>query len=341
VIFDRFIRETLHQLACQGVLTIPNLLVSIFKNAASLEVAITGRGDMKGVVDSAEITDCGSVTADVAARYAFLKAVSHLPHFEVLPKPGIDLSHTIEAEIIPRLILAHRNDEGRRSAGASTTESVTPTDLKDFSEIILVGRIDEALAMVAALSARGVSVESIMLDLLAPVATKLGEMWENDSVDFLSVTVSLGYLQQVLRHLSGNLQTFQARGMHSHKVLLSAVPGETHIFSLLLVDQFFRGDGWNTWTLPGATRDELVDIVGREAFALVGLSISCDVCIAELGQLIPAIRRASKNKSLRIMIGGPIFKGRPQFALELGADGTAGDGATALIEALRIVENQR
>jgi methanogenic corrinoid protein MtbC1 len=292
---------------------------------------------MKSAVDSTETTECSSVTADVAARYAFLRAVNHLPHFEVLPKPGIDLSHTIEAEIIPRLILAHRNDEARRSAAALTAASVTPAELKDFSEIILVGRIDEAVAIIAALSARGVSIEKIMLDLLAPVAMKLGEMWENDSVDFLSVTVSLGHLQKVLRHLSGNSQTVPTAGKPSHKVLLSAVPGETHIFSLLLIDQFFRGDGWDTWTFPGATRDELIDVVGREAFALVGLSVSCDVCIAELGQLIPEIRRATRNKSLRIMIGGPIFRGRPQFALELGADGTAGDGPAALIEARRIV----
>jgi methanogenic corrinoid protein MtbC1 len=295
---------------------------------------------MKGVGDSNEITECGSVTADVAARYAFLKAVSHLPHFEVPPTPGINLFHTIESEIIPRLVLAHRNDDGRRSAGALTTARVTPSDLDGFFEIILVNRIDEALAIVDALSARGVSVEGIMLDLLAPAAMKLGEMWENDSADFLSVTVSLGRLQQVLHHLSGNAQTVQPAGKRTHKVLLSAVPGETHIFSLLLVDQFFRGDGWDTWTFPGATRDELVDVIAREHFALVGFSISCDVCIAELGALIPAIRRATKNKSLRIMIGGPIFKGRPQFALELGADGTAGDGPSALIEARRIVEQE-
>jgi methanogenic corrinoid protein MtbC1 len=296
---------------------------------------------MKSVVNSTDVTDCGGVTADVAARYAFLQAVSHLPHFEVLPKSGIDLSHTIEAEIIPRLILAHKNDDGRRSAAASTTPSITPAELKEFSEIILVGRIDEAMAVVAALNVRGVSIEKIMLDLLAPVATRLGEMWEDDSVDFFSVTVSLGHLQQVLRHLSGNSQPAAIAGKPFHRALLSAAPGETHIFSLLLIDQFFRGDGWETWTLPGATSDELIDVVGREAFALVGLSVSCDVCVAELGQLIPEMRRVTKNKSLRIMIGGPIFRGRPQFALELGADGTAGDGPTALIEARRIVESTK
>jgi MerR family transcriptional regulator, light-induced transcriptional regulator len=81
----------------------------------------------------------------------------------------------------------------------------------------------------------------------------------------------------------------------------------------------------------------LIDLVGRESFALVGLSISCEDCIPELRRLVPAIRGASVNKALAVMIGGPIFTERPEFALELGADATARDGRTALIEARRLL----
>jgi MerR family transcriptional regulator, light-induced transcriptional regulator len=294
---------------------------------------------MDGADDSTESIECSDVSADAAARYAFLKAISRLPHFEVLPNPSIALSRSIEAEIIPRLILAHRN-AGYRGVAGPAISGIASSDLKTFIEHIVLDRTDEALALAASMRARGVTLETTMLDLLAPTAVKLGEMWEDDSFDFLSVTVSLGRLQQVLRHLSGSIPPPPSTEKPCHRVLLSAVPGETHIFSLLLVDQFFRADGWDTWTLPGATGIELIDIVGREAFALIGFSISCDVCMSELRQLIPAIRRASANKTLRIMVGGPIFNGRPEFALELGADGTASDGPTALIQARRMVENQ-
>lgn len=295
---------------------------------------------MKNVDGAAGTLECTSVSADALARYAFLKAVSDLPHFGVTTKPTYDLTHTIESEIIPRLILAHRNDAGHRSTQPLSRARVTPSDLKDFFEAIRLDQADDALSLVVTLTARGVAVESIMLDLLAPSAAKLGAMWEQDDVDFLSVTIALGRLQEVLRHISGSSQRVGYARAPCHKVLLSTVPGETHIFSLLLVDQFFRGGGWDAWTLPGATRDELIDLVGREDFALVGLSISCDACLGELKQLIPGIRRATKNNELRIMVGGPIFSGRPEFAIELGADGTACDGPTALTEARRLVECQ-
>jgi methanogenic corrinoid protein MtbC1 len=295
---------------------------------------------MENVDDAASTLECKNVSGDVAARYAFLKVVSDLPHSGVPTKSTYDLTHTIESEIIPRLILAHRNNGERRATEHLSAARVMPSDLKEFFEVILVDRVDDALSLVVALTTRGVPVESIMLDLLAPTAAKLGAMWEEDNVDFLSVTISLGRLQQVLRHISRASQRALSAGTPSHKVLLSTVPGETHIFSLLLVDQFFRGGGWDAWTLPGASRDELIDLVSREDFALVGLSVSCSACVGELQQLIPAIRRAAKSKALRIMVGGPVFNGRPEFAIELGADGTACDGPTALIEARRIVENQ-
>jgi methanogenic corrinoid protein MtbC1 len=292
---------------------------------------------MENVDDTANTRECNNIAPDVAARYAFLKAVSGLPHSGVSAKPAYDLTHTIEAEIIPRLILAHRNHGASRVTQPLSGARVTPSDFKHFFEVILLDRVDDALSLVVALTAQGVTVESIMLDVLAPTAAKLGSMWEEDSVDFLTVTLSLGRLQEVLRHISGTSQVVLPAGTPRHKVLLSAVPGETHIFSLLLVDQFFRGGGWDAWTLPGATRDELIDLVAREDFALVGLSVSCDAFIGELQQLIPGIRRATKNNALRIMVGGPIFNGRPEFAIELGADGTACDGPTALIEARRMV----
>jgi len=288
--------------------------------------------------DSNGTEECGTLSADHAARYAFLEAVGHLPHLDVTQKLGRDLTGTIEAEIIPRLVLAHRNEAARRAARPVTKGSVTPSDLQHFADMILLARVDEAMALVVALSDRGVAVEAIMLDLLAPTAMKLGEMWERDDVDFFTVTLSLGRLQQVLAHLSGARLQPPLLKAPFHKVLLAVTPGDSHFFSLLLVDQFFRGDGWDAWTLPGATRGELVDLVGRESFALVGLSISCEACIPELRQLVPAIRSASVNEALLVMLGGPIFNGRPEFALELGADATACDGRTALIEARRLLE---
>ena len=58
---------------------------------------------MENIDDTSNTLECKNVSADVAARYAFLQAVSDLPHSGISTSPAYDLAHTIEAEIIPRL----------------------------------------------------------------------------------------------------------------------------------------------------------------------------------------------------------------------------------------------
>ena len=54
---------------------------------------------------------------------------------------------------------------------------------------------------------RGASVETLYLDLLAPTARHLGDLWDADVCDFTEVTVGLGRLQQVLHELSPAFQS--------------------------------------------------------------------------------------------------------------------------------------
>lgn len=282
--------------------------------------------------------ECGDVSSTDKSRYAFLAAVNHLPHIDTSWKPGLDLTHAIESEIIPRLVLAHRNDGARRANLPTTDATITENEVGRFGAIILHDKIDDAIGLVVELGARGVSVESIMLDLLAPTAAKLGEMWEEDDVDFLDVALAIQRLHLVLRSLSGTVRPTEEPNGIAHRVLLATTPGESHIFSLMLVDQFFRGDGWDVWTLPGATEQELVELASRERFAMVGLSISCEELLPTLTRLIADIRQVTGNDMPTIMVGGPILILQPSLSDALGADATAQDGASAVTEGRRLVE---
>lgn len=282
--------------------------------------------------------DCGDVGGTDAARYAFLAAVNHLPHVALGRTATLDLTHTIEAEIIPRLILAHRADQGRHVGAAQAGMVVPAAAMELFGKHILHDDLDAAIALVADLGWKGVPVETIMLEVLAPTAARLGEMWEADDVDFVEVALSLQRLQQVLRSLSGAQVPETVLMRAPHRILLATTPGEAHIFSLLLVDQFFRGDGWDVWTMPGATAQELVELVAREDFAMVGLSVSCEELLFALTSLIAEIRKATRREVPAIMVGGPILTLRPELTKALGADATARDGASAVIEGRRLVE---
>lgn len=112
-----------------------------------------------------------------------------------------DLARTIEAEIIPRLMLAHGGADP--SAAQVTCEMRAPSspEVVEFANLVLAQDARVARTWVEAVRARGASPETIFLELLAPAARRLGELWEADLCDFTQVTLGLWRIQQVVHEL--------------------------------------------------------------------------------------------------------------------------------------------
>ena len=102
------------------------------------------------------------------------------------------LLRAIESQVIPRLVLTHpAAPEAVPATGESASEAVCPaeSEVAEFTAIVLRGRTEEATAFMRDLYARGVSADSLYLDLLAPSARYLGERWtviERQSIAALS-----------------------------------------------------------------------------------------------------------------------------------------------------------
>lgn len=116
-------------------------------------------------------------------------------------------------------------------------------------------------------------------------------------------------------------------------MLLAPAPGEQHTFGLSMVAEFFRRAGWDVWSGPVASRQELVGMVRAAWFAVVGLSVSSERKLDEVATAIRAIRRASRNRSIGVMVGGPMFLEHPDWVARVGADATAVDGRQAIRQA--------
>ena len=246
------------------------------------------------------------------------------------------LSEAIEHEIIPRLMLAHRAPEECLSAATATDSRVSPDDVRAFAKLVLAPDENVAHACIEAMRVRGISVETIYLDLLAPVARYLGEQWELDLCDFTEVTVGLGRLQQVLRELS------PAFGQSNHhpsgrSVLLLPGPGEQHTFGLVMVAEFFRRAGWDVGGGPWEAGADPVLMVQREWFDVVGFSLGNETQVDKLAACIKSVRAATLNKSICVIVGGPIFIERPEFVAYVNADAAATDGGQAPELAAKLV----
>lgn len=261
--------------------------------------------------------------------------------------PGVEhglLLRAIESQVIPRLLLTHPSaPEAAPATCESGSESARPaaSEVVEFTAIVLRGHTEAATAFMRDLHTRGVAAESLYLDLLAPSARYLGELWTIERSDFVEVTVALHRLQALAHQFSAYLNgtddsaTLPPAGP---RVLCIAMPGEQHVFGAQMVGEFLRRARWDVWDAPGASESDVLSLVKQEWFTIVGISVSNLDQPEALAGLLRRLRRASLNPDLRVMVGGLPFDEHPERAALVGADATARDGRDAVAKAQKLLD---
>lgn len=274
--------------------------------------------------------------------------------------PPRSLATLVEGEIIPRLMVAHASPEdgvARLSDGAFATATLTdrvaavPAVAVPAGAVIAAGEAaalaplalridaDALLDHVDRILRRGVSIETMLVDLLAPAARQLGLWWEEDRCDFVEVTMGLWRLQEVVHEISARLPSGRApRPGERRRALFAAMPGEQHSLGTVMVGELFGREGWAADVLPDPSMAELLARVAERAFDLIGLTVSSECNIARVPSAILALRSVSRNPRLTVMVGGQVFVERPELAADVGADGTAADARVALATAAELVD---
>lgn len=244
----------------------------------------------------------------------------------------------IEGDIIPRLVLAHqRHVPPGPEPNRGRPAAIDPEDVARFVPLILQEEMPVLVALVEGYLAQGIAVQSLFVDLIAPAARQLGVMWENDSCDFVDVTMALWRLQELVYALSARVPLSfggrQPRGV----AMFTPVPGDQHTLGAIMVEESFRHAGWETLETRGIDEAELLAIARARHIDLIGLTLSIDLHIERTKRLIAAVRKASRNKAMAVMVGGRVVNERPDIVAYVGADGTAATAAAAVVRAEQLV----
>lgn len=232
------------------------------------------------------------------------------------------LAQTLEAEIIPRLVGAHRIE--RPAAAAPDGQAVDA-----FVELLRRGSDAQVDAAVQAVVRRGGGLGPVFTGLLAPAARHLGVLWETDRCDFSTVTICLGRLQRLLREWSPQFGREVSHPPNGRRVLLAQHPDEQHSFGLSMVAEFFRRDGWEVLGGVGGAVPDPSARVANDWFDAVGFSIGSETRIDWLRERIVQVRASSRNREVVVLIGGPLLQQQSGLARKLGADQGSHEGAQA------------
>jgi len=242
------------------------------------------------------------------------------------------ITRTVETQVIPRLLLARRVVPAPNGLAGPALPARTQ-QVDKLVRLVLAEELPAVSGFVDGLLGAGAPAEDLYLDLLAPAARQLGDLWLADQCDFTEVTVGLWRLQHVLRDLGPAFHGNAEVRVPGPRALLVPLPGEQHTLGLMMVTDFFRRAGWSVWSGAVESSADLASLVRGQSFALIGFSVACGDRLEQVAAAIRAVRRASHNRAAGVMVGGPLFVAHPEFAAAVGADATAIDGRQAVLQA--------
>jgi MerR family transcriptional regulator, light-induced transcriptional regulator len=230
------------------------------------------------------------------------------------------LAQAIQHEIIPRLMLVHRTPTECSDPCPSIGLGIGPADVNRFVDVLLTGTEADSVSWIENTRLQGDSIETIYLDLLAPAARHLGDMWNEDLCDFTDVTIALGQLHKLVHMLQDGFKRHQGPPLNGLRVLLMPSPGEQHTFGLTMVTDFFQRAGWEVAGGPYAASDDPATLVKKNRYDAVGFSLGASVGLNRLKECIAAVRAAAAPWQVCIIVGGPLFMAHPEQAADVGAD---------------------
>ena len=263
---------------------------------------------------------------------------------KALQKHNAWLIEAIENQIIPRLILAHKNKKKPQKKQLNNTLKskkigfLESNSVELFTKFLLENEVEVCKAYVETLIEEGVSIEDIYLKLITPSARKIGYLWEEDIADFTVVTMAIWKIHQVLYQFSDKFLCDEEELKNKNKILLIPAPGSQHTLGLFMLGEFFRKKGWYVHGEPSVSEKEALNLIKQNQFHIVGISIGADDLKENAKKLIKKIRKQAENKFLKIMVGGPATIDKPKFYRDVFADGQSSDASNAILVANKLIK---
>lgn len=236
------------------------------------------------------------------------------------------LQRALQMVVIPDLVK-------RRTAGAALAEHVlSPAQVSALANasLLSLAALEDKLEQ---LLAQGWPIDQVYLQAIAQTVRHLGEDWHADRVNFADLTLAVSRFQEWLLRSEERFQK-SARplpGRNRFACLLLGPFNDQHSLGVLMLQAFFRRDGWRLLNTAGLNEARLLNLVRNQHIDLVGLSVATDRRLPQTRQLIEDIRQTSLHRQIQIMVGGPLLRAHPEMAHSLGADliGSEADAASA------------
>lgn len=213
----------------------------------------------------------------------------------------------------------------------------TPSDIDLLCGALLSKNDDAVDKFILAARRDGVQVEAVYLGYVAGAARRLGEMWDNDEVSFINVTLACGKLYRIIRGLRHVIAPGILDDRDEWPAMFALVPGETHTLGIEIATDIFRREGWDVDMMVGLDHDMLVDQSDRRSYRAIVLIANSDGMIEPLARLVLALRIS--HPLAHLVVAGNILDHHSDIIDLVGADAVMKDIETAVSTLRDVIED--
>jgi hypothetical protein len=194
----------------------------------------------------------------------------------------------------------------------------------ELAELLIGG--DQAAAIERVQELRGVmgSTPRLYASLLEPAARSLGDMWNEDICSEFDLTLGLCRLQTAVRLLAVEPRGVFPGRLAKPAVLIVPEPGEFHRLAAAMDGSILSNAGWSPECAFPDNDSALGEMLAGAWFDVLDLSLSValrqEKSLPRLAATIAMARRASRNPSLLVVVGGRVFHETCLAGVKVGAD---------------------
>lgn len=205
-----------------------------------------------------------------------------------------------------------------------------------FLQALLDGDRVRGSAIVHEAMGAGMSLRDVYLGIFQQSQREVGRLWQANKISVAHEHFCTAATQVIMSQLYPLIFTTPRV---SRRFVATCVGGELHEIGMRMVADFFEMAGWDTYYLgANVPSGSLVRLLEERRPDVLGISATIAFHIAEVEEIIRAVRAHPIVGSTRIIVGGYPFLQEPALWRDLGADGFAADASQAVELANGLVE---
>ena len=218
------------------------------------------------------------------------------------------------------------------AAGKPSRETPVSERLSALSDASISTDVSACHAVLTRLREEGIGAGDIIDTVIPAAARLLGDRWFRDEISFADVTIGTARLQESVRALAARDDSRGRKGSGgtpTRKVLLVLPRGEDHSLGVIVLADQFRRLGYQVTVAVDRHPRQIVDLIQKDHFAMVGISVSGRRTLASAKDMVEKIRE-SVTRFVPVVLGGPYAMTNPESLSVTQADHVVVDAPTAL-----------